>query len=359
METKWKLIAQNLNKFKQRGVDEASYQYIIEFQLQLLGWGDGIEVRPSYPNGSSGNLVPDFVLKKDDHNLLIIEIKKPSNILTERQKGQLASYMRRLRAPIGLYIGEKIQLFYDTPDDNEDAVPVLTVEFEGNSTAGAKLCSLLYYDNFDIDTIQDFCEEQLRMMKARNDFKMRIKEYVSPENATHNIVELLRENFKKEGYDEAIINTELKKLHITIDYNTENKTVLPPQIVKPTTTRTPVVSRAAHIKADYDSSSNEIFYITSAARGINARAIYKNGRMIILKGSIFTQNSANSFSHHDLKKDVVNKSIKLPGDVYELLEDYSFESPSAAACIVCGNSRNGWSEWKTSDGKTLKEVVKR
>ena len=55
----------------------------------------------------------------------------------------------------------------------------------------------------------------------------------------------------------------------------------------------------------------------------------------------------------------VNKSIKLPGDVYELLEDYSFESPSAAACIVCGNSRNGWSEWKTSDGKTLKEVVKR
>ena len=87
--------------------------------------------------------------------------------------------------------------------------------------------------------------------------------------------------------------------------------------------------------------------------------LFKNKKMIILKGSTFSQTTANSFTHYDLREDVIKKSIKLPGESYELLEDYSFDSPSAAACIVCGNSRNGWSEWKTSDGKTLKEVVKR
>jgi len=34
-----------------------------------------------------------------------------------------------------------------------------------------------------------------------------------------------------------------------------------------------------------------------------------------------------------------------------------FSSPSAAAVFVLGRSSNGYVEWKTAEGKTLKEVA--
>ena len=39
-----------------------------------------------------------------------------------------------------------------------------------------------------------------------------------------------------------------------------------------------------------------------------------------------------------------------------LQEDILFASPSAAASFVTGRSRNGLTEWKTKDGKSLKEI---
>ena len=37
---------------------------------------------------------------------------------------------------------------------------------------------------------------------------------------------------------------------------------------------------------------------------------------------------------------------------------YEFDSPSAAASVVCANSANGKAEWKTEDGMTLGDFVK-
>ncbi|NBX51527.1 DUF4357 domain-containing protein, partial [bacterium] len=34
---------------------------------------------------------------------------------------------------------------------------------------------------------------------------------------------------------------------------------------------------------------------------------------------------------------------------------YDFSSPSAAAAIVLARSANGWTEWKTKEGSTLKD----
>ena len=115
-------------------------------------------------------LKPDIVLNKDEHRVLPIEIKRPTNLINDRQVGQLSSYMRRLRLSIGLYIGENIQLYYDTPDDDDDAVSVCKIEIEENNTLGIKLCQLLSYENFDINVVENFCKEQLRMINARNDF---------------------------------------------------------------------------------------------------------------------------------------------------------------------------------------------
>jgi hypothetical protein len=41
---------------------------------------------------------------------------------------------------------------------------------------------------------------------------------------------------------------------------------------------------------------------------------------------------------------------------YEFTKDAAFSSPSAAAAVIEGGSANGLIEWRTKDGKVLKEL---
>lgn len=44
------------------------------------------------------------------------------------------------------------------------------------------------------------------------------------------------------------------------------------------------------------------------------------------------------------------------GDRYRFSQDQVFGSPSTAAGVILGRTANGRIEWKTKDGKTLKDV---
>jgi hypothetical protein len=44
------------------------------------------------------------------------------------------------------------------------------------------------------------------------------------------------------------------------------------------------------------------------------------------------------------------------GDQWVLTQDYAFDSPSSAAGVLLGRSANGRIEWKTAEGKTLKQI---
>lgn len=357
MENRWNAIVRNLLKSKSKNVDEDTYQDTIENQLQLLGWLDGIESRPPLPIGAAKSIIPDIILNKDNHRVLPIEIKRPSNVLNERQACQLSSYMRVLKLSVGMYIGENIHLYYDTPNDNDDAISVCTIDFEENNPLGRKICHLLAYDNFDTKMLEDFCTEQLRMKNARNNFRKRIQEYISPQTASQNISELLKEKFLAEGFDSAIIDVELKKLNIKVDYNVENT---PNSISKQITanTKTDVIPPEKAITSKrQEHYNNNTFVNINESKGINAKVIYKDGKMIMLKGSTFTSNVGKSFDKNGLRNLVISKSEKLPNGHYRLLEDFCFDSPSAAAVIVCGTSINGLTFWKTEEGKTLKESM--
>ena len=364
MENLWNTIVRNLYRSKQKKVDGDTYQDTIECQLQLLGWLDGIETRPSLPNGASKSLIPDIVLNKDNHRVLPIEIKRPNNVLNERQGSQLSSYMRRLRLSLGMYIGENIQLYYDTPEDDNDAISVCTIEFEENNSLGRKLCNLLAYENFDVKILEDFCIEQLRMKNARNDFRKRIQEYVSPQTASQNVLDLLKEKFLAEGFDNIIIDAELKKLSIKIGYQVENVNISKLIVANPKIEEQQVITSVLTKDTDVSKQQNydnvsytDDTFIIKNRKGIDAKAIYKNGKMIVLKGSILTSIVHSSFNAHTLRDEVIQNSEKTSTGNYRLLEDFCFNSPSTASQIVCGASTNGWITWKKENGKTLKEVV--
>lgn len=58
-----------------------------------------------------------------------------------------------------------------------------------------------------------------------------------------------------------------------------------------------------------------------------------------------------------LRKTLVEKGVfEDAGDAYKLTQDYTFGSPSTASGVLLGRTANGRIDWKTKDGKTLKQL---
>lgn len=116
-------------------------------------------------------------------------------------------------------------------------------------------------------------------------------------------------------------------------------------------------SKPPFYAADVPTGSEKIYEIRMKS-GVRAQAIYLGDkRMKILKGSSISGETVPSFQLRDLRREVLRKCERLPDGSYRLLEDVCFNSPSAAAKIVLGNSSSGLKYWKTRGGRSLKDVV--
>lgn len=100
MQEKWNQFVFVLCEAKKKDVDEDTYHALIENQLQLLNWmmykGE-ICHKPNIPIGNSNFIQPDILVKSDDEEQFVIEVKRPVHTQTERERVQLESYMRQLK----------------------------------------------------------------------------------------------------------------------------------------------------------------------------------------------------------------------------------------------------------------------
>lgn len=87
---------------------------------------------------------------------------------------------------------------------------------------------------------------------------------------------------------------------------------------------------------------------------IEANCLQTNEGFVVLKGSCIETIDSDSIPP-TIKESRKKATIDENGI---LQEDVLFRSPSYAAAFVVGSSANGLSEWKTVDGKTLKEIEK-
>ena len=98
------------------------------------------------------------------------------------------------------------------------------------------------------------------------------------------------------------------------------------------------------------------FYMRTKAQGtdieVSATAQVLNGEFVVIEGATaLTRDQSQSYS--DLKKRLLaNGALQEHGDVYVFVEDYPFNSPSAAAAVISGRNINGRTYWKLDDGTT-------
>lgn len=176
MQEKWNQFVYYLCEAKKNGVEEPEYHSTIEAQLQLLGWmrhKNEICHKPNLSIGNNGHIQPDILIQKDDKKQFVIEVKRPLHTQMAKDRDQLVSYMRQLKLKAGVYIGERIEIFYDQPD-SENAVSVLTIPLELDNKRGARFVELFSKERFSKEAIVQFCEErtkELRHQESLNKIK--------------------------------------------------------------------------------------------------------------------------------------------------------------------------------------------
>jgi len=111
-------------------------------------------------------------------------------------------------------------------------------------------------------------------------------------------------------------------------------------------------------KREFKSKQKRATFIIKGARGADAQGEQTSDGFVVLKGSKAAVSTASSmFSIFvTLRQRLIDEGVLLnKGDYMEFTDDYIFSSPSTAATMVMGRVANGLSEWKSKDGKTLKE----
>ena len=94
-------------------------------------------------------------------------------------------------------------------------------------------------------------------------------------------------------------------------------------------------------------------------RGISAEGYEEAEGFVVLAGSQVAKETVPSVLRHlvALRDSLKERGIIVAdGDGLKLVQDYTFDSPSTAAGVLLGRSANGRIEWKSADGRTLKQI---
>lgn len=106
----------------------------------------------------------------------------------------------------------------------------------------------------------------------------------------------------------------------------------------------------------------EIF-ICKDSKGSYAEGKYLENGFLVFKDSKIRSEPVKSFynkNEYKLRTKLINDSILVKKeDYYIFSRDYLFSSPSTAASIAMSRLANGWTEWKTKDGKTLDDIYRK
>ncbi len=345
MQEKWNQFVYVLCEAKKKDVDEDTYHTLIENQLQLLNWmmykGE-ICHKPNIPIGNSKFIQPDILIKSDNEEQFVIEVKRPVHTQTERERVQLESYMRQLKLDVGIYIGEHIEVFYDKPK-SKDAVSVMRIPLEIDNKLGARFAEKFFRDNFSRDAIVEFCEERIKEIQRQASLN-KIKESLIADAQTQ-ITESLRP-YLMEKYGSSFSEEEIKSMLATLRFTiTAEGTRQPKQKVEPVKVK-PIPQKSTLVKC-------------VLTRNAYAQGLFDTSdqSLTVLKGSKVNPMHLDKFKEANRRTrdaqlaeytDEVNGERIVKADV-------RFDTPSGAAVFCIGGSANGWDTWKDESGRELNE----
>lgn len=215
----WNEICFELRTCIQNNVFEKEYENTICNCLVLLGWKKFRgEIVTQYPvQVGHENKYADIVVLQDDVEQFVIEIKRPNHKLKEEDEKQLFSYMRLLKHQVifGLYVGDKIRLYYDETSSQQLPEQVFSVEIEENNPDGLKFVELFSKNLFNTQTLLDFCKEQKKISQENKQIEKEVCKILSDTNGLL-FKNALKEKYLGEGHSDEWVDSVLNQIILAV-----------------------------------------------------------------------------------------------------------------------------------------------
>ncbi|WP_419545132.1 GIY-YIG nuclease family protein [Odoribacter laneus] len=115
----------------------------------------------------------------------------------------------------------------------------------------------------------------------------------------------------------------------------------------------------------FDSVAREVVASTPVdvyklkGNGVEAEGSLVDDGFVVFKDSEVKATTVPSCHDYliNMRNELIQSGIlTLDGEAYRFTEDYVFSSPSTAGGVILGRSTNGWTKWRTVNGKTLDEM---
>lgn len=115
----------------------------------------------------------------------------------------------------------------------------------------------------------------------------------------------------------------------------------------------------------FDSVAREVVASTPVdvyklkGNGVEAEGSLVDDGFVVFKDSKVKTTTVPSCHDYliNMRNELIQSGILiLDGEAYRFTEDYVFSSPSTAGGVILGRSTNGWTKWRTVNGKTLDEM---
>jgi hypothetical protein len=215
----WNEFCFALNKCKSTNSNEGDFQREVVYMLGQLGWSKykgEIDQLRHLPIGANNSLIPDIVIKQENKDILVFELKRPSLDDSERRRAQLYSYMLHLKLKYGIFIGSTMQLYYDKPDGKK---PVFIANFtpNENNEEAITFLKLISKSNFDEQALQAYCERKLVEQEEKYRNQKIVDELKStPMNEWEEQIKALLHTAISTKHNESIANRIMDELIILV-----------------------------------------------------------------------------------------------------------------------------------------------
>lgn len=208
---------------KKKGSLEMKFEAsVVRGFLHELGWSiysKNLKEQVGIYNGKDRS---DFFLHVKNHEditLMIVELKKPEHKQKSKDIDQIERYMKVYGCRFGIYLGEKLEVFYRVPDgDNFKAASVTSIDYTPDNKDAEQLLNLIKYDQFDKEKLNQYCLDQLEVNKY-------IDLWQTPEGS-QGIYDAIIEKFK-------LSSTVISKLRSILKFNVDTSNVLSKEIIVP------------------------------------------------------------------------------------------------------------------------------
>lgn len=164
----WNYLCDEITKDKNDNLKEDSFQKRMSLFFQSgLFWSSLTDnLREQYKiDFAHTKGYADIVLLKNGQLEIIIELKKPNHVQDTDNVRQLADYMKITRCKLGIYLGEKMELYFNESNDH-DPILAVSLEFVKDNKAGLEILELLKNQDFSSERLIAYCQKQLLLQRA-------------------------------------------------------------------------------------------------------------------------------------------------------------------------------------------------